>query len=158
MPRPPKKTTDASPKYTSKERVRFIFEPDRNSPNGLTYSWLIHTTYDGKEKAASAARSFWMPFAARDSGKYSQVELQELAQQCVWRLEEQIQFIRENFAGVDVPARQALSPPANSAVAESGAEPSANPSEPQTDQERFFNDLDLSMDDNMLGDIGDALS
>jgi hypothetical protein len=159
MPRPPKKTTDASPKYTSKERVRFIFEPDRNSPNGLTYSWLIHSTYDGKEKAASAARSFWMPFAARDSGKYSQAELQELAQQCVWRLEEQIQFIRENFVGVDVPARQAISSPVTNATsAENGAETTANPSEPQTAQERFFNDLDLSIDDNMLGDIGDALS
>ncbi|MBD1845693.1 hypothetical protein H6F89_20235 [Cyanobacteria bacterium FACHB-63] len=156
MPRPPKKTTDATPKYTSKERVRFIFEPDRNSPNGQTYSWLIHTTYDGKEKAASATRSFWMPFAARDSGKYSEAELQELAKQCIWRLEEQIQFIRENF-GVDVPARQVIaSPPATSSTAENGA--GSSTSEPQTEQERFFNDLDLSMDDNMLGDIGDALS
>lgn len=156
MPRPPKKTTDATPKYTSKERVRFIFEPDRNSPNGLTYSWLIHTTYDGKEKAASATRSFWMPFAARDSGKYSEAELQELAKQCIWRLEEQIQFIRENF-GVDVPARQIIAPPpATSSTAENGA--GSSTSEPQTEQERFFNDLDLSMDDNMLGDIGDALS
>lgn len=156
MPRPPKKTTDATPKYTSKERVRFIFEPDRNSPNGLTYSWLIHTTYDGKEKAASATRSFWMPFAARDSGKYSEAELQELAKQCIWRLEEQIQFIRENF-GVDVTARQVVAPPpATSSTAENGA--GSSTSEPQTEQERFFNDLDLSMDDNMLGDIGDALS
>lgn len=155
MPRPPKKTTDATPKYTSKERVRFIFEPDRNSPNGLTYSWLIHTTYDGKEKAASATRSFWMPFAARDSGKYSETELQELAQQCIWRLEEQIQFIRENF-GVDVPARQSLAPQATGSLGTENNTPSS-PSEPQTDQERFFNDLDLSLEDDMLGDIGDAL-
>lgn len=159
MPRPPKKTTDATPKYTSKERVRFIFEPDRNSPNGMTYSWLIHTTYDGKEKAASATRSFWMPFAARDSGKYSEAELQEVAQQCIWRLEEQIQFLRENF-GVDTPNRQGIAPLPPATTASSSATNSTeseSTAKGQTDQERFFNDLDLSMDDDMLGDIGDAL-
>jgi hypothetical protein len=54
-------STSASKGSGSKPRVRFIFEPDRTSPNGITYSWLIHGTYNGKEKAATATRAFWLP-------------------------------------------------------------------------------------------------
>jgi hypothetical protein len=77
--------------------VRFIFEPDRTSPNGITYSWLIHDTYSGKEKAATATRAFWLPFAYRHSGEYSEAELRDLAQQSIWQMEAQIQHLREEF-------------------------------------------------------------
>jgi hypothetical protein len=77
--------------------VRFIFEPDRTSPNGITYSWLIHDTYNGKEKAATATRAFWLPFAYRHSGNYSEAELRDLAQQSIWQMEAQIQHLREEF-------------------------------------------------------------
>ena len=84
-------------KSTKKSRVRFIFEPDRASPNGVTFHWLIHRAYGGKNKAASATRAFWLPFAYKDSGDFSETELKELAQQSVWQMEEQIQHIRETF-------------------------------------------------------------
>jgi hypothetical protein len=71
MPRKP--SEEKSPK--KKPRVRFIFEPDRTSPNGITYSWLIHGTYNGKEKAATATRAFWLPFAYEATGEYSEDEL-----------------------------------------------------------------------------------
>jgi hypothetical protein len=67
--------------------VRFIFEPDRTSPNGITYSWLIHDAYSGKEKAATVTRAFWLPFAYRHSGNYSEAELRDLAQQSIWQME-----------------------------------------------------------------------
>jgi hypothetical protein len=86
-----------STKPANKERVRFIFEPDRHSPNGITFTWLIHKTYNGKEKAAIATRAFWLPFAYRDHGNSSEAELRELAQQSIWTLEEQIQYLRETF-------------------------------------------------------------
>jgi hypothetical protein len=155
MPRRPAQSGDKSP--NTKDRVRFIFEPDRNSPNGITYSWLIHSAYDGKEKAAAATRSFWMPFAARDSGKFSEAELRELAQQCLWRLEEQMTYIRENFDlelpnRVITPSTSALNPPTVENAASDAPAPDA-----QTPEDQFFGDLDLSIEDNMLGDIGDAL-
>jgi hypothetical protein len=151
MPRRPAQSGDKSP--NTKDRVRFIFEPDRNSPNGITYSWLIHNAYDGKEKAAAATRSFWMPFAARDSGKFSEAELRELAQQCLWRLEEQMNYIRENF-DLELPNRAITSPASalNPPTAESSPSPNS-----QTPEEQFFGDLDLSIEDTMLGDMGDAL-
>lgn len=155
MPRRPAQSGDKSP--NTKDRVRFIFEPDRNSPNGITYSWLIHNAYDGKEKAAAATRSFWMPFAARDSGKFSEAELRELAQQCLWRMEEQMNYIRENF-DLDLPSR--VAPPSTSALNPSTIENPAtadSPSDPQASEDQFYGDLDLSIEDNMLGDIGDAL-
>ena len=155
MPRRPASSADKSP--NTKDRVRFIFEPDRNSPNGITYSWLIHNAYDGKEKAAAATRSFWMPFAARDSGKFSDVELRELAQQCLWRLEEQMNHLRDNF-DLEVPNRPAIASPSalTPPAVESPPTEAASP-DPQTTQDKFFGDLDLSIEDEMLGDMGDAL-
>ena len=61
--RQPQSSSPGKQTSKSKPRVRFIFEPDRTSPNGITYSWLIHDTYNGKEKAATATRAFWLPFA-----------------------------------------------------------------------------------------------
>jgi hypothetical protein len=114
MPRPhnnsPASTDPDSAKSANKERVRFIFEPDRHSPNGITFSWLIHNTYGGKEKAATATRAFWLPFAYRDNGNYAEVELKELAQQSIWRLEEQIQHLQEAF-GLDAVGRSAIGKP-----------------------------------------------
>ena len=96
MPRRPSaSSSDGSSK--NKPRVRFIFEPDRTSPNGITYSWLIHDTYNGKDKAATATRAFWLPFAYRHSGNYSEAELRDLAQQSIWQMEAQIQHLREEF-------------------------------------------------------------
>lgn len=96
MPRRPSaSSSDGSSK--NKPRVRFIFEPDRTSPNGITYFWLIHDTYNGKEKAATATRAFWLPFAYRHSGNYSEAELRDLAQQSIWQMEAQIQHLREEF-------------------------------------------------------------
>ena len=97
-------------KSANKARVRFIFEPDRSSPNGVTFSWLLHKTYKGKEKAATATRAFWLPFAYRDSGDYSETELRELAQQSIWKMEEQIQHLREAF-GLETSVRPVSSAP-----------------------------------------------
>jgi hypothetical protein len=107
----PRKPSELSEKSSSKNkpRVRFVFEPDRSSPNGITYAWLVHETYNGKEKAATATRAFWLPFAYQDSGNYSEAELKELAQQSIWRLEEQIQHLREAF-GLEAPPTQVMVP------------------------------------------------
>ncbi len=99
-------------KSANKARVRFIFEPDRSSPNGVTFSWLLHKTYKGKEKAATATRAFWLPFAYRDSDDYSETELRELAQQSIWKMEEQIQHLREAF-GLETSSRPVASAPSS---------------------------------------------
>ncbi|WP_228041238.1 hypothetical protein [Nodosilinea sp. LEGE 07088] len=107
-----------------KSRVRFIFEPDRTSPNGITYSWLIHDTYNGKEKAATATRAFWLPFAYRHSGNHSEGELRDLAQQSIWQMEAQIQHLREEFdLGLARPSTTELvgAPDAENLQAESGS-------------------------------------
>ena len=65
MPRKPGKSSTES---GNKPRVRFIFEPDRTSPNGITYSWLIHGTYNGKEKAATALGHSGCPLLMKPRG------------------------------------------------------------------------------------------
>lgn len=94
----PRKPSASSSEGSSKNklRVRFIFEPDRTSPNGITYSWLSHDTY-GKEKSATSTRAFWLPFAYRYSGNHSEGELSDLAQQSIWQMEAQIQHLRKEF-------------------------------------------------------------
>jgi hypothetical protein len=119
--------TDLAPSG-NKARVRFIFEPDRASPNGITYTWLIHKAYDGKEKAATATRAFWLPFAYRDKGDASEAELRELAQQSIWRMEEQIQHLRETF-GLENTVRPSVADSSGQAIAQ---ELSASPSSTET--------------------------
>jgi hypothetical protein len=125
MPRQSRKPSNSEENQSAnKARVRFIFEPDRASPNGITYTWLIHKAYDGKEKAATATRAFWLPFAYRDKGDASEAELRELAQQSIWRMEEQIQHLRETF-GLENAARPSTADSSSQAIAQ---ELSASPS------------------------------
>jgi hypothetical protein len=158
----PALTETASTKSANKERVRFIFEPDRHSPNGITFSWLIHSTYGGKEKAATATRAFWLPFAYRDSGNYAAAELKELAQQSIWRLEEQIQHLQEAF-GLDSAARSAIAqtPPQLTLPA---AKPPADrvdattlPSEIESPPANVFSALTVTSDAELLEEFGDAV-
>ena len=107
MPRKPGRP----PSETGKGRVRFIFEPDRTSPNGMTYSWLIHQTYNGKEKAATAVRAFWLPFAYQEADESTEAELKDLAQQSIWQMEAQIQHVRESFGLTVTPATTTTAPP-----------------------------------------------
>ncbi len=143
MPRRPADKSQLSP--NSKERVRFTFEPDRNSPNGILLSWILHKAYDGKEKMMAAGRSFWLPFAYQGSGKYSKAELRAVANESIWRLEEQIRFLRENFE-IEAPNRTTTAP----------APQSADP-ELENDPNQFFGDLDLTIEDDMLGSLDDAM-
>lgn len=144
MPRRPADKSQLSP--NSKERVRFTFEPDRNSPNGVLLNWILHKAYDGKEKMMAAGRSFWLPFAYQASGKYSKAEVRAVANEAIWRLEEQIRFLRENF-DIEAPNRT-VAPASQSQPAEPELEP---------DQNQFFGDMDLSIEDDMLGSLDDAM-
>jgi hypothetical protein len=143
MPRRPVDKSQLSP--NSKERVRFTFEPDRNSPNGILLTWILHKARDGKEKMMSAGRSFWLPFAYQASGKYSKAEVRAVANEAIWRLEEQIRFLRENFE-IEAPNRTPATPVSQS------TEP-----EPEPEQPQFFADMDLTIEDDMLGSLDDAM-
>jgi hypothetical protein len=152
-----------STKPANKERVRFIFEPDRHSPNGITFTWLIHKTYNGKEKAAIATRAFWLPFAYRDHGNASETDLRELAQQFVWRLEEQIQYLRETF-GLEVP-RQV--PPTgvpqggnSEAILQGRGSANASPTttpEPEIPQPNRSDRLNSAVEEDLLNEFSEAL-
>ncbi|NEP20279.1 MAG: hypothetical protein F6J97_25935 [Leptolyngbya sp. SIO4C1] len=136
-----------------KARVRFVFEPDRSSPNGITYAWLIHETYKGKEKAATAVRAFWLPFAYRDSGEHSEAELKELAQQSIWRMEEQIQHLREAFGLESTPAMIGAAE-----VASDVSSPSADVDLPASDKPSLpRGDISVLAQDELLDDFSDVL-
>jgi hypothetical protein len=146
-----------STKSANKERVRFIFEPDRHSPNGVTFTWLIHKTYNGKEKAAIATRSFWLPFAYRDSGISSDAELRELAQQSIWKLEEQIQYLRESFGLEGTPRPIAPATPSQVVQTEAIAstKPIAEPPESQPVLE--VEGLNLKANQELLDEFSEVL-
>lgn len=137
-------------KSSQERRVRFTFEPRCNTGNGFVFEWLIHKAFDGKEKVGLATRSFWLPYACRDKGNYSEAELRELAQQSIWRLEEQIQSLRESFGVKDVSQRIAA-PPVTQPTAISETKPTEEPQTP------MFAGIDTKVDEGMLGDFGDVI-
>jgi hypothetical protein len=154
MPR--KQSLSSTPEATgsgNKARVRFVFEPDRSSPNGVTYAWLLHETYNGKEKASTAVRAFWLPFAYQDSGNHSEAELKELAQQSIWRMEEQIQHLRETFGLESMPTQVSAAETMSAAVVPGTTiEPlsSDKPSLPT-------GDISLSAQQDLVDDFSDVL-
>ncbi|WP_245939751.1 hypothetical protein [Stenomitos frigidus] len=161
----PTPTETGSTKPVNKERVRFIFEPDRHSPNGITFSWLIHKTYGGKEKAATATRAFWLPFAYQENGAYTEAELKDLAQQSIWRLEEQIQHLQEAF-GLEASFRHTIAPaplqqplPGATGNLQSStiSAPSASPQEAESAQTSLPGTLALVTDGGMLDEFSDAV-
>ncbi len=154
MPRKPGRP----PSENSKGRVRFIFEPDRTSPNGITYSWLLHKTYKGKEKAATATRAFWLPFAYRDSGDYSEAELRELAQQSIWKMDEQIQHLREAF-GLETSARPVASAPSVQTASLEGVTASETTMEATTPLSSLAEtqSLTISNEDELLAEFADVV-
>ena len=141
MPRKPGRP----PSETGKGRVRFIFEPDRTSPNGMTYSWLIHQTYNGKEKAATAVRAFWLPFAYQEADESTEAELKDLAQQSIWQMEAQIQHLRESFGLPVTPATTTTAPPTPLPETASAPVPTASSLEA------------LTQDADLLDDFADVL-
>jgi hypothetical protein len=144
-----------SSKPANKERVRFIFEPDRHSPNGITFTWLIHKTYNGKEKAVTATRAFWLPFAYRDRGNSSEAELRELAQQSIWKLEEQIQYLRESF-GLEAAPRP-IAPITVSQAAPEAIAPANVPSELAESQPNTIEVLNLVSTQDLLDEFSEVI-
>ena len=140
-------------KSTNKERVRFIFEPDRASPNGITYTWLIHKAYDGKEKAATATRAFWLPFAYRDKGDASEAELRELAQQSIWRMEEQIQHLRETF-GLENAVRSSTADSSSQTIAQ---DPSSSPMSSEAQSSTWSANFTAKSETGLLDEFSEVL-
>lgn len=92
-------------------RVRFTFQVPEKSPNGEVLLWLLAKEYGSfaKDKALEAVRAFWLPLARKDAGSYSPQELRDIAQLAIWRLEEQILYLRSCF-GLPAMAAEILPP------------------------------------------------
>ena len=94
--RPSASSSDGS--FKNKPRVRFIFEPESAPrPMASPTPGSSTTPTTAKREAATATRAFWLPFAYRHSGDYSEAELRDPAQQSIWQMEAQIQHLREEF-------------------------------------------------------------
>lgn len=80
-------------------RVRFTFQVPEKSQNGEVLLWLLYKEHGSlaKDKALEAVRAFWLPLARKDAGSYSPQEFREIAQLAIWRLEEQILYLRSCF-------------------------------------------------------------
>lgn len=97
------------PKH-QKPRVKVTFQLVHDTPNGEVLLWLLHKEGRNlsRDKFLEAARAFWLPLARRDALCYSPLELQEAAQVAIWRLEEQIKYLRSIF-GLEVNTTTSLS-------------------------------------------------
>lgn len=82
-----------------RRRVGFTFQSEQDSPNGEVLRWLLHKEGRSlaKDRALDAVRAFWLPLACLDAQRYSPRELEDVAQLALWRLEEQIRYLRSRF-------------------------------------------------------------
>ncbi|NET34893.1 MAG: hypothetical protein F6K19_23195, partial [Cyanothece sp. SIO1E1] len=103
-------------------------------------------------------------FAYQDSGNYSETELRDLAQQSIWRMEEQIQHVREAF-GLEAPVRKATSTtpqPVSPELAtvvrpdQSLVTPATLP-ESTSPPANVLSNLHLTTDEEMLDEFGDVV-
>ncbi|MBW4617730.1 MAG: hypothetical protein KME21_31975 [Desmonostoc vinosum HA7617-LM4] len=61
-----------------------------------------------KEKVLNATRAYWLPFALKDRGEYSDEQLKHYARTAIYKLQMHINYLAENF-GLFHDGEQAMS-------------------------------------------------
>lgn len=137
--------------------VRLTLQSELDNRNGEVLHWLLskggHS--EARDKVLDAVRAFWLPLARQNALCYSSRELQDTAQFAIWRMEEQIWYLRSHFGlqvSATAPAMSSRALPPEASVvtdAPNSKELGAFGEELQPlDLKRF----DWSVDENELGE------
>lgn len=138
--------------------VRLTLQSELDSRNGEVLRWLLSNegTAGARDKVLDAVRAFWLPLSRQNALCYSPRELQDTAQFAIWRLEEQIWYLRSHFdlqvsATAPATASRAL-PPEASRVPDA-----LNSKDLGTSGEGLqpldLQNFDWSVDENELGEV-----
>jgi hypothetical protein len=69
------------------DRVKLVYNAQRDAPAGIVLDYLLNhphfTSRQGRQQAIDAISAFYRPLAEEHRGVMSQVELQEVARNCV---------------------------------------------------------------------------
>ena len=79
--------------------VRLTLQSELDTRNGEVLHWLLSNSCQAgdRDKVLDAVRAFWLPNSQQNADCYSPQELKETAQFAIWRLEEQIWYLRSHF-------------------------------------------------------------
>ena len=146
--------------------VRLTLQSELGNRNGEVLRWLLSKQgrSEARDKILDAVRAFWLPLARQNADCYSSQELQETAQFALWRLEEQIWYLRTHFdlqVSATSPATSSLPGVATSSQAlPSGGSPvldAPNSKELEASGEGVqplnFKRFDWSVDEIKLGEV-----
>ncbi len=135
--------------------VRLTLQSELDSRNGEVLRWLLSSEGQAgaRDKVLDAVRAFWLPNSRQNADCYSPRELQDTAQFAIWRLEEQIWYLRTHFdlqvtATVVSQAAPPEASPVPDALNSKGLGASGEGLQP-LDLKRF----DWSIDENELGEV-----
>ena len=135
--------------------VRLTLQSELDDRNGEVLRWLLSNEgrSEARDKVLDAVRAFWLPLARQNALCYSSQELQDTVQFAIWRLEEQIWYLRSHFdLQVSATVVSRAVPPEASPVPDTlnskGLGASGEGLQP-LDLKRF----DWSVDENELGEV-----
>ncbi len=79
--------------------VRLTLQSELDSRNGEVLRWLLSNSCQAsaRDKVLDAVRAFWLPLSRQNALCYSPRELQDTVTFAIWRLEEQIWYLRSHF-------------------------------------------------------------
>jgi len=95
-----------------------------------------------RDKVLPALSGYWLPFALKADGNYSEAELKHYARSAIYRLKLHILFVREAFLLEDFPVNSSSSIPAKSTGQETALNlPVSNVTNKNVMESEIFNDL-----------------
>jgi hypothetical protein len=83
------------------DRVKLVYNAQRDAPAGIVLDYLLNhphfTSRQGRQQAMDAISAFYRPLAEEHRGVMSQVELQEVARNCVEVLAKQMEALCSRY-------------------------------------------------------------
>ena len=135
--------------------VRLTLQSELDSRNGEVLRWLLSNegTAGARDKVLDAVRAFWLPLSRQNALCYSPRELQDTATFAIWRLEEQIWYLRSHFdLQVSATGVSRVVPPEASPVPDALNSKSLGASGEGL-QPLDLQSFDWSVDENELGEV-----
>ncbi|MBD6621294.1 hypothetical protein FNW02_37825 [Komarekiella sp. 'clone 1'] len=82
---------------------RFRTDIDVESLDGILTNFLRskNAAITEKEKVIGATRAYWLPFALKEKGEYSDEQLKQYARAAIYKLRMHINYLAENFGLLD---------------------------------------------------------
>ena len=138
--------------------VRLTLQSELGNRNGEVLRWLLSKEgpSEARNKVLDAVRAFWLPNSQQNADCYSPQELKETAQFAIWRLEEQIWYLRSHFdlqVSATAPATASRAEPSEASRVPDALNSKDLGASGEGLQPLDLQNFDWSVDENELGEV-----